>query len=384
MTSTMQNFSYRNPTEILFGKGMIAEISSRVPADRPVLLVWGGGSIKKNGVYDQVRAALTRHQIVEFSGIEPNPLHETCLRALALVKDRGIKFILAVGGGSVLDAAKYVAAAAAFPGADPWEILRTSGSNVAGALPLGAVLTLPATGSESNGNAVISRKSSTEKLHFASNHVYPAFSVLDPETTFSLPAKQVRNGLVDAFVHVCEQYMTLPAAALLQDRLAESVLQTLVEVAPRTLESPRDYASRADFMWSATIALNNLLSCGVPGDWATHMIGHELTAFYGIDHAESLAVVMPGLWTYKLVAKSAKLSQYGRRIWDVGDAKSAIHRTEAFFHSLAMPTRLRDFGIDAEDAARKIGERFASRRSAFGEQGDITGEAAAQILRARA
>ena len=380
----MENFIYRNPTEILFGKGMIAEVASRVPADRPVLMVWGGGSIKKNGVYDQVKAALAGHKLVEFGGIEPNPLHETCMKALAVVKDKGIKFLLAVGGGSVLDAAKYLAAAALFPGADPWDILRTNGSTVTGALPVGAVLTLPATGSESNGNAVISRKSSSEKLHFASNHVYPAFSVLDPEATFSLPAKQVRNGLVDAFVHVCEQYMTLPAQSLLQDRLAESVLQTLVEIGPRTLESPRDYASRADFMWSATIALNNLLSCGVPGDWATHMIGHELTAFYGIDHAESLAVVMPGVWTYKLAAKSAKLAQYGRRVWNVSDAKAAIDKTEAFFHSLNMPTRLKDFGIDAEDAARKVGERFASRKSAFGEQGDITAEAAARILRDRA
>jgi len=380
----MENFIYRNPTEILFGRGTIAEISERVPADQPVLLVWGRGSIKKNGVYEQVKAALARHKLVEFGGVEPNPLHETCMKALAVAKDKGVKFLLAVGGGSVLDAAKYVAAAAVFPGADPWEILRTNGSTVSGALPVGAVLTLPATGSESNGNAVISRKSTSEKLHFASNHVYPAFSVLDPEVTFSLPAKQVRNGLVDAFVHVCEQYMTFPVGALLQDRLAESVLQTLVEVAPRTLENPRDYASRADFMWSATIALNNLLSCGVPGDWATHMIGHELTAFYGIDHAESLAVLMPGVWTYKLAAKSAKLGQYGRRIWNVSDARAAIDKTEAFFHSLAMPTRLKDFGIDAEDAAHRVSERFASRKSAFGEQGDITADAAARILRSRA
>jgi NADP-dependent alcohol dehydrogenase len=380
----MENFTFRNPTEILFGKGMIVEISSRVPADRPVLMVWGGGSIKKNGVYDQVKAALARHQLAEWSGVEPNPLHETCMEALAVVKAKGIKFLLAVGGGSVLDAAKYIAAAAVFPGADPWEILRRQGSNVTGALPLGTVLTLPATGSESNGNAVISRKSTSEKLHFASDHVYPVFSVLDPETTFSLPAKQVRNGLVDAFVHVCEQYMTFPAGALLQDRLAEGVLQTLIEVAPRTLENPRDYASRADFMWSATIALNNLLSCGVPGDWATHMIGHELTAFYGLDHAESLAVVMPGVWTHKLAAKSAKLRQYGHRIWNVDDANAAIAKTEAFFHSLHMPTRLKDFGINAEDAAQKVGQRLASRRSAFGEQGDVKAEAAAQILRARA
>jgi NADP-dependent alcohol dehydrogenase len=379
----MNNFSYRNPTEILFGKGMIAELATRVPADGPVLMVWGGGSIKKNGVYEQVLAALHQHDVVEFAGIEPNPLHETCMKAVDVVKAKGVKFLLAVGGGSVLDATKYIAAATCFPGADPWDILRGS-APIKLALPLGAVLTLPATGSEANGNAVISRQSSQEKLALSSPLVYPTFSVLDPETTFTLPAKQVRNGLVDAFVHVMEQYMTYPVPALLQDRLAESVLATLVEVAPRTLANPKDYDARADFMWSATVALNNSLSCGVPGDWATHMIGHELTAFYGIDHAESLAIVLPGLWRNQLDAKAAKLTQFGRRVWNVDSASAAIERTEVFFHSLDMPTRLRDYRIDPEEAASKVRDRFASRKARFGERGQITPEVAAQILRSRA
>lgn len=379
----MQNFRYRNPTEILFGKGMIAEIGKRVPRDQKVLMLWGGGSIKKNGVHDAVRAALAGHQVVEFGGVEPNPLHETCMEALKVVKAEGVKFVLAVGGGSVLDAAKYIAAAAVYAG-DPWEILSSPRARVTGALPIGAVLTLPATGSEANTNAVISRKSTQEKLAFGSPHVSPMFSVLDPETTFSLPTKYVRNGVVDAFVHVMEQYMTYPSAARLQDRLAESVLATLVEVGAETIEKPRDYDLRADFMWSATIALNTQLSCGVPGDWSTHMVGHELTAFYGIDHAESLAVVLPGVWQNQLAGKSAKLSQYGKRIWNVDGPQAAIEKTEAFFHSLGMPTRLRDYGIDAEDAAGKVRERFAKRGAKFGEHGAITADVAAEILRSRA
>jgi len=304
------------------------------------------------------------------------------MQALGVVKSQGIRFILAVGGGSVLDAAKYIAAAALYAGSDAWDILR--GAAVKAALPVGAVLTLPATGSEANTNAVISRKSTREKLAFSSPHVFPVFSVLDPETTYSLPAKQVRNGVVDAFVHVMEQYMTYPTAARLQDRLAESVLATLVEVGGKTIENPRDYDLRADFMWSATVALNTQLSCGVPGDWSTHMIGHELTAFYGIDHAESLAIVLFGVWQNQLAAKSAKLAQYGRRIWNADGAEAAIDKTEAFFHSLKMPTRFGDFGINAEDAAQKVRERFTSRGSKVGEHGAITPDVVSEILRSRA
>jgi NADP-dependent alcohol dehydrogenase len=291
----MQNFFYKNPTELLFGRGMIAELASRVPSNVPALMTYGGGSIKKNGVYDQVKAALAGRNLVEFGGIGANPRYETCMEAVQVVRDRNIGFILAVGGGSVLDGSKFIAAAARHTGDDPWEILRSGGAAIQSALPVGAVLTLPATGSESNGNSVISREATREKLAFFSEKSFPVFSVLDPETTFSLPAKQVRNGIVDAFVHVCEQYMTFPAAAPLQDRFSESVLQTLIEVGPKTLAQPSDYDARASFMWSATMALNTLLGCGVPQDWATHMIGHEITAFYGLDHAETLAIVMPAL-----------------------------------------------------------------------------------------
>ncbi len=380
----MQNFNYKNPTEILFGRGMITEISSRVPKETPVLLMYGGGSIKRNGVYDQVKTALKHHRVLEFGGIEPNPLYETCLTALALARTEKVGFLLAVGGGSVLDASKLVAAAYCFTGSEPWEILRTHGECVQAALPLGTVLTLPATGSESNGNAVISRGATQEKLHFTSSFVYPMFSVLDPEATFSLPRKQVRNGITDAFVHVMEQYLTYPAAAPLQDRLAESVIQTLVEVAPVTLAEPRNYDARASFMWSATLALNNYLACGVPQDWATHMIGHELTAFYGLDHAETLAVVLPGVWQYKLAQKQAKLEQFGRRVWNVQSAAETIASTEAFFHSIGMPTRLSEYQIPAAEAAQKIRARFVDRSAAFGEHLDIDGAAAAEILCLRA
>jgi len=380
----MQNFVYKNPTEILFGKGMIREIAGRVPKDTGVLFLYGGGSIKTNGVYEQVKATLKSHRVTEFGGIEANPLYETCLKAVEAVKKEKIGFILAVGGGSVLDAAKFIAAAVCFKGQDPWIILRDHGANVKAALPVGTVLTLPATGSEANGNSVISRKATREKLHFYSPHVFPVFSVLDPETTFSLPLKQVRNGIVDAFVHVTEQYMTYPANAPLQDRMAESLLQTLIEIAPATLKKPKDYEARATFMWSATLALNSLIGCGVPQDWSTHMIAHELTAFYGLDHAETLAIVLPGVWQYKLTAKKKKLEQYGRRVWNVKTAKEAVLKTEAFFHSMKMPTRLGDYKLSAEEAARKVRERLAERDSVFGEHNDITPDAVAKILLSRA
>ncbi|MGD0017277.1 MAG: iron-containing alcohol dehydrogenase [Verrucomicrobiia bacterium] len=381
----MDNFVFRNPTEILFGKGSIAEIASRVPTSGPVLFVYGGGSIKRNGVYEQVRAALKAHKLIEFGGIEPNPAYETCLKAVDVAKKERVQFVLAVGGGSVLDASKFIATAALFTGADPWDILRTHGSNVTAALPIGTVLTLPATGSESNGFAVISRRTTSEKRAFASNHIFPIFSVLDPETTFSLPTKQVRNGIVDAFAHVMEQYMTYPAEAPLQDRLSESVLQTLIEVGPKTLSAPRDYQACASLMWSATLALNTFLGCGVPQDWTTHMIGHELTAFYGLDHAETLAIVLPGVWTHQLSRKREKLMQYGRRVLGVDTAETAIAKTEEFFHSLEMPTRFRDHGIAADEAAGKVRARFVERKTTtFGEHGDITPDAAAEILRLRA
>ncbi|MEI8247880.1 MAG: iron-containing alcohol dehydrogenase [Lentisphaerota bacterium] len=375
----MLNFEYQNPVRIVFGKGAIAELNRLVPADVSVLMLYGGGSIRKNGVYNQVTAALGKRRVLEFSGIEPNPLYETCMKAVEIIKQENICFLLAVGGGSVLDATKFIAAAALYAGTDPWDIL-AKGAEVKAAVPLGAVLTLPATGSEMNTNSVISRASSGEKLFFSSPCVYPQFSILDPETTFTLPERQTVNGIVDAYVHVFEQYMTFDVNAPLQDRQAEAILLTLIEEGPKVIENPMDYDARANVMWAATNALNGFIACGVPQDWATHMIGHELTAFYGIDHAQSLAVVLPRLLAHCKETKKAKLLQYGQRIFGLKDADAAIKATEAFFNSLGMKTRLSDYKIDAIDAAGKISSRFKARGTMLGERADLAPDDVSQIL----
>ena len=291
----MLNFTYYNPVQSVFGRGSIAELPKVMPACEKVLLTYGGGSIKRNGVYEQVHAALKGRRLLEFGGIEPNPRYETCMKAVELARAEGVDFLLAVGGGSTIDGTKFIAAAVPYKAKDPWDMLTNWARVPANPLPLGCVLTLPATGSEMNGGAVVSRESTNEKLFFHSPHVFPRFSILDPETTYSLPARQTANGVVDAFVHTTEQYLTYPADAPLQDRQAEAILLTLVEEGPKALADPQNYAVRANLMWCATQALNGLIGCGVPQDWTTHMIGHELTALYGIDHAQSLAIVLPGV-----------------------------------------------------------------------------------------
>jgi NADP-dependent alcohol dehydrogenase len=287
----MKNFEFQNPVKILFGKGQIAGITKEIPADAKILITYGGGSIKTNGVYEQVQQALAGRTVYEFGGIEPNPQLETLMRAVEMARTEKIDFLLAVGGGSVLDGTKFVAAAIPFEG-DPWDILSKQ-APIHSALPLGAVMTLPATGSEMNTFFVITKAATQEKLAAASPNVYPRFSVLDPTTTFSLPARQIGNGIVDAFTHTMEQYLTFPANAPLQDRMAEGILKTLMEEGPKTLANPSDYEARANVMWCATMALNGLIGVGVPQDWSTHEIGHELTALYGLDHAQTLAVVLP-------------------------------------------------------------------------------------------
>ena len=386
----MQNFSYFNPTRILFGKGQIASIAGHIPAGSKVLVTYGGGSIFKNGIYLQVVTALKDFECIEFGGIEPNPRYETLMQAVEIARREGVDFILAVGGGSVADGSKFIAAAAKFGGADPWDLLAKH-APVKAALPLGVVLTLPATGSESNTFAVISRDSTGEKLGFGSEHCYPAFAVLDPEATFSLPVRQVANGIVDAFVHTMEQYMTYPANAPLQDRFAEGILHTLIEQGPLALTRPDDYEVRANVMWSATMALNGLIGCGVPQDWATHMIGHEITAEFGLDHAQTLAVVLPGVLRSQREVKRGKLLQYAERIWGLsgGDEEAridaAIDRTEAFFESLGVKTRLSGYGVEGTEAAPvKISTRLRSHGFAqLGEHGRITPEVVESILAER-
>jgi NADP-dependent alcohol dehydrogenase len=383
----MLDFQHYNPTRIVFGKTSIAELRELVPAHCPVLVTYGGGSIMRNGVYEQIEAALDEHNVTAFGGIEPNPTYETCMRAVEQCRSEEIGFIVAAGGGSVIDATKFIAAAVPFAG-EPWDIL-SARAPIESALPFGTVLTLPATGSEMNPHSVISRKEPLEKLGFSNEKVYPRFSVLDPETTYSLPERQTVNGLVDCFVHVAEQYFTYPVDAPLQDRMAEGVWLTLIAEGPRVLADPRNYDARATIMWNCTVALNGWLACGVPQDWATHAIGHELTALYGIDHARTLAIVLPGLLRHQRHRKEAKLRQYARRVWGI-DAphanaaiEAAIARTEEFFQSLGVGTRLHDYDVDA-DAAAKVGARVAERHSGLGEHGDIGPDDVEAILRARA
>ncbi|MGB7589984.1 MAG: iron-containing alcohol dehydrogenase [Terriglobia bacterium] len=371
----MENFEFFNPVKILFGKGQIAKLCGAVPAGARLLVTYGSGSIKRNGVYDQVMANLQGHTVSEFSGIEPNPAYETLMKAVEVVKRERIDFLLAVGGGSVLDGTKFIAAAARFEG-EPWDILAKH-APVNAAVPLGVVLTLPATGSEMNCIAVISRAGTQEKFPFASPLVYPKFSIIDPQVTFTLPARQVGNGIVDAFAHVLEQYLTYPANAPLQDRFAESILLTLIEEGPKTLANSADYNSRANLCWCATMALNGLIGLGVPQDWTTHMIGHELTALRGLDHAQTLAVVFPAVLAERKQAKRAKLLQYAERIWGIHtgaeDEKidQAIQNTRTFFESMGVKTHLKDYGV-APDVVEAVSKRLADRGwTTLGERQDI-------------
>jgi NADP-dependent alcohol dehydrogenase len=383
----MQNFQFHNPVKILFGKGQIAALAREVPAGACVLMTYGGGSIKNNGAYDQVKAALGGRKVVEFSGIEPNPNFETLMRAVELGRAEKIDFIVAVGGGSVLDGSKFIAAAIPFDG-EPWDIVGRQ-ARIGSAVPLGTVLTLPATGSEMNSFGVISRRATKEKLAFGSPKVMPRFSVLDPELTYSLPERQVGNGIVDAFIHVMEQYLTYPDDAPLQDRLAESILLTLVEEGPKALHVPPDYQARANLMWCACMALNGLIGCGVPQDWSTHLIGHELTALTGLDHARTLAVVLPGVMDAQRHGKRQKLLQYAARVWHIEDGgedqriDAAIERTKAFFQSVGVPTSLPAYGIAAADVESLPARLERPGGYPLGERADL-GRAQAERILARA
>jgi NADP-dependent alcohol dehydrogenase len=371
----MQNFTYHNPTKIVFGKGTIAQLPELLPDSARVLMTYGGGSIKRNGVYDQVMEALKGRDFLEFGGIEPNPRYETLMKAVELGKTEGVDFLLPVGGGSTVDGTKFVAAAMRFEDGDPWAICRNN-APVTDAVPLGCVLTLPATGSESNGAAVITRDETHEKLAFISDLVKPVFAILDPSTTYTLPLSQTRNGVADAFVHVLEQYMTYPVNAPLQDRQAEAIMKTLIEEGPKVLARPGDYETRANIMWSATQALNGLIACGVPQDWSTHMIGHELTALYGLDHAHTLTIVYPAMMRFKKQSKRDKLLQYAERVWSIeeGDPdqkiEEAIVKTEAFFRELGFQTRLAE--ADVTEGIERVGQRIEDRGGfPLGEHGDI-------------
>ena len=383
----MNNFDFHNPTKIVFGADTVGKLSTLVPNDARVLILFGGASAEKTGTLAQVRTALGERTVREFGGIEPNPSYETLMRAVHVVREEKIDFLLAVGGGSVIDGTKFVAAAALYDG-EPWEIAQQGGANVQRALPFGSVLTLPATGSEMNNGGVVTHKATQSKLAFRSALLFPAFSILDPRKTFTLPTNQVANGLVDAFVHTTEQYLTYPVNAKVQDRFAEGLLQTLVEIAPQAVATPDDYETRANLMWTATLALNGLIGAGVPQDWATHMIGHELTALYDIDHARTLALVLPALLDVQREQKRGKLLQFGERVWGITDGTdderidAAIVRTRAFFEGLGIPTRLSAYQLGEEAVEAVLKQLQTHGMTALGEHRDIDLARSRKILQA--
>tara|TARA_R110002050_G_scaffold244621_2_gene382216 strand:+ start:735 stop:1895 length:1161 start_codon:yes stop_codon:yes gene_type:complete len=383
----MRNFEFKNPTKIIFGKDQIKSIKNEIPAQAKVLMLYGGGSIKKNGIYEQVKAALVDHQVIEFGGIPANPEYEVLLKALDLIKKENIGYLLAVGGGSVIDGTKFLSSAALYDGAEPWDILKNKIPTLKG-MPFGTVLTLPATGSEMNSGAVITRAETKEKFTMGGAGLFPQFSVLDPQVVASIPPRQLANGITDAFNHVLEQYLTYPAQAHLQDRIAEGILQTLIEIAPKIIDDPSDYEAASNFMWSCTMALNGLIQKGVPTDWAVHAMGHELTALFGIDHARTLAIIGPRHYEYNFETKKEKLAQYAERVWNIKDgsvdekATAAIKRTEAFFQNLGIDTKLSAYTKDYEGTAEEIGKRFKERGwEGLGEHQKLTSVDAEKIVK---
>ncbi|PKN46979.1 MAG: NADH-dependent alcohol dehydrogenase [Deltaproteobacteria bacterium HGW-Deltaproteobacteria-17] len=382
----MLNFTYYNPVRLIFGPGSLDKLRANVPADGPVMLVSGGESIRKNGVREAILGALTGMEVVEFTGVEPNPQLDTLLRAVDVARRCGAKFLLAAGGGSVIDGTKFIAATVPYTGDDPWQLV-TGREKIREALPLGVVLTLPGTASEMNDGAVVSRRYPTDKQPFRSEKLYPKFAILDPAFTLSLPWRYTANGIADAFVHVMEQYCTRDVFSPLQDRIAEGILATLVACGPMIKKNPNDLAVRGEIMWCATMALNRLVGCGVVQDWSTHLIGHALTAEAGMDHARSLTVVLPWLLRDRIETKRGKLAQLGRRVFNVNMADdhaaagATIEAIEAFFTGLEVPVRL-DPELVTEEVLQRVLGQMSVYKKGLGENQDITPAVVERILRA--
>ncbi|MBF0445879.1 MAG: iron-containing alcohol dehydrogenase [Magnetococcales bacterium] len=382
----MLNFDFYNPTNIIFGKGQIAQLNKLIPRDARVLITYGGKSAKSTGTLQEVQKALSGYEIHLFGGIEPNPRFETLMKAVAVIKSEKLDFILAVGGGSVIDGSKFIAAAV-YAESDPWDIVLKFGQSIKKAMPYGAVLTLPATGSEMNSGGVITRESDKTKLPMMNRLLYPRFSILDPTKSYTLPTKQLANGVVDAYVHVVEQYLTYPVNAHVQDRFAEGLLQTLIEIGPEVVANPQDYDLQANLMWCATMALNGLIGAGVPHDWATHMLGHEITALHGLDHAQTLAVILPSMLQHRKKSKHDKLLQYARRVWNINHENAdkaideAIAKTRSFFVSLGVKTTLGEYQLGPEIIEPLMAQLEAHHMTQLGEHNDVTPDVCRQVLK---
>ena len=389
MENSIQNFTFQNPTKILFGKKRIEEIDNEIPKDAKVLILYGGGSVKKNGAFDRAVSALGGRDWDEFSGIEANPTFETLMKAVHKVREGGFTYLLAIGGGSVIDGTKFVSAASLFEG-DPIDLFGWGigkGLPVQEVVPFGTILTLPATGSEMNSGAVISFVEKNAKVSFRGPKTFPVFSVLEPELTYTLPERQLVNGLLDSFIHVMENYLTYPVGGILQDRYAESILQTLIEIAPRIIDIHHiDYNDRATFMWCATNALNGTINLGVPTDWSSHALGHEITLNHGLDHGRTLSIVLPAMMKVRINQKWDKLVQYGKRVWglhgeDDEIVEQAITNTEIFFSSLGAPTRFSDVGLGEEVIPALVEGLKRHKKVALSEHGDITPEVAYKVYK---
>ena len=385
----MNNFEITTPTTIVFGKDQLPRISQLLKAqaaDGKVIILYGGGSIERSGFLDKLKAELTDLELHFFKGIEANPEYTTLMKAVEYIREHKIGYMLAVGGGSVIDGAKFISGAVNYAG-DPWDVLtQVPGCTFSSAVPFGCILTIPATGSESNSGAVISRSELKEKRTMGGPLFFPKFALLDPTFVATLPKRQIANGVIDAYTHTMEQYLTFKGENLLQERYAEGILSTLIEIGEKVLENPADYELAATLMWSANQALNGVLRCGVTTDWATHMIGHELTALHGIDHAQTLAIIAPRLYEVKFESKKAKLAQYGKRVWklegsDDQVARKAIAKTEEFFHKLSVKTRISEYTSDYHDTAQIIHDRFLQRGwMGLGENKDLTPKEAEYIV----
>lgn len=382
----MLNFNFYNPTHIVFGKDTLDQLNSLVPADAKVLITYGGGSVNRFGTLDKVIQNLPGRTIFQFGGIEPNPQYNTLMKAVQIAKDENVDFLLAVGGGSVMDGTKFIALASRYEG-DCLDLLTPEFdlAPVDSAIPMGTVVTLPATGSEMNNGAVISHKNL--KVPVFSMFTFPKFSILDPTLTFTLPTTQVANGIIDTFIHTVEQYVTYPVDARFQDRTAEGILKTLIEISKTTIEEPTNYDARANLVWCATMALNGLIGAGVPQDWTTHMIGHEVTAMFGVDHAKTLAILQPAIWEVRKEQKRAKLIQYAERVWDITECDEdlkielGIQKTRAFFEELGVKTHLSDYDITEEKIEDLILALKNNNRTALSETGDLTLEISREILK---
>ncbi len=381
----MQNFVFQNPTKIIFGKESINQIAGEIPKEAKVLIAYGEGSALRNGVIVEVKNALKGYDLIEFGGIEPNPEYETILKAVAIAREKKIDFLLAIGGGSVIDGTKFMAATIPFKD-DPALLLENAGSAIVGALPIGVVLTLPASGSEMNNRAIISRKEYMRKRAIMNTFLFPRFAILDPTKTYTMPGRQIGNGVVDTFVHVLEQYMTYPVYGTVQDRLAEGLLQVLIEEGPKALAEPENYGIRANLMWCATMALNDIIGVGVPQDWAAHRIGYELTVLYGLDHAQTLAILVPAMFKILVSDKHHKLLQYAERVWGISKGSentridAAIDKTREFFEKMQLPTRLSSYKITDKCIPLVVEQLKAHGMVKLGEHRSVTPEVVEKIL----